>query len=413
MEIRLFKKQGFWSILDQAILSGSNFLTVAILFRWLSKSEFGQYSIIHILILFFMSFQTALIISPFINFGSTKNGNDQDQYTSNVFSIQFFYSLLLFFFIPISIFLKGENQIDIKFILLSAVFINLKLIHELLRKYFYISKQTIKITVGDFCISFILISTLFFINQFHHNNLHNTLFAHIVSLSLPTAVLLYYSPINKESFKISLNALSLHWSYGKWLLAKAIVQWWSSNYFIIAAVIIYGDVAAGTIKSSQNIIGIISIFFLALENYVPIHAAQAYKNNQWEGLINYLKKITIKGGLVTIALSVFVIFFRDHILDLTYGSNDPEISKLLFWMALMPIVTFLGLPIRIALRTTNLTRPIFTSYLVSSVLSLLLAHPLIKHFGLNSVAFGMIGSQVIINALCFISIVKKYKNENY
>jgi O-antigen/teichoic acid export membrane protein len=409
---KLLKRQSAWSLFDQCMVSGSNFISLTLLIRWLDNNTFSLYAIISMIIIFFMSFQTALIIAPTINFSSKLENESRTEYINHILMFQLFYGIIIIGITPLCYIILKSYQwhvLSISTMLFIAIFISLKLMHEFIRKYYYLDRSMKPVLFGDGILSVTFITLIVLLYKLELLTFKAIILSHIGALVLSLLCMFYH-------FKWEVTYLSKlkmyfidHWKFGKWLLAKAIVQWWGSNYFILAAIYIYGQNVAGLIKSSQNIIGVIGIFFLALENFIPIRAAQAYHKNGILGLKKYLKRITVYGGLITLTVSFLVLIFRKELVWYIYNNQNEELIELLFWMSLMPIVTFIGLPIRIALRTIDFTRPLFTSYLIVSILSLIFAKPLVSSLGINAVAYGMIGSQAIMNIWCLYSFYRKLK----
>ena len=64
------------TLIDQVIVSGSNFLSSILILRYLGIKEFGIFSFFWLIILFIYSIQQSLIISPlFSNSPKYKNSN--------------------------------------------------------------------------------------------------------------------------------------------------------------------------------------------------------------------------------------------------------------------------------------------------------------------------------------------------
>ena len=88
----LLYKSGIASI-DQAILSGLNFLIAIVLIKTVSKPEYGYYSIFFSIILFIGSIQNAIINAPLAVLLITKKVDEKRKYVGSLFFGQ---NLLLF-----------------------------------------------------------------------------------------------------------------------------------------------------------------------------------------------------------------------------------------------------------------------------------------------------------------------------
>ncbi|MGD8663730.1 MAG: hypothetical protein PVH37_27635, partial [Desulfobacterales bacterium] len=69
-----------WALLDQAMVSGVNFLTGIILVRFLGLEEFGRFTLTWLIILFFNSIQFSAVISPMMSIGPKQAEKELQQY---------------------------------------------------------------------------------------------------------------------------------------------------------------------------------------------------------------------------------------------------------------------------------------------------------------------------------------------
>ena len=90
-----------WALVDQAMVSGVNFLTGIILVRYLGLEEFGRFTLAWLIVLFFNSIQFAAVISPMMSIGPKQAEIEFPQYYGAVLLQQLFWSGCCF----ISIFL--------------------------------------------------------------------------------------------------------------------------------------------------------------------------------------------------------------------------------------------------------------------------------------------------------------------
>ena len=88
--------QSNWALLDQAMVSGVNFLTGIILVRYLGLEEFGRFILAWLIILFFNSIHFAAVISPMMSIGPKQSEKEFPQYYAAVFLQQLFWSGVCF-----------------------------------------------------------------------------------------------------------------------------------------------------------------------------------------------------------------------------------------------------------------------------------------------------------------------------
>ena len=65
--LRRFLGREAWPVADQAVVSGTNFLTNVMLIRFMGLREFGVFALAWMSILFVNSLQNALIVAPMMS----------------------------------------------------------------------------------------------------------------------------------------------------------------------------------------------------------------------------------------------------------------------------------------------------------------------------------------------------------
>ena len=202
-----------------------------------------------------------------------------------------------------------------------------------------------------------------------------------------------------------------NWHFSKWMTASAVLQWTSGNLFLVAAGSILGTTAVGAIKASQNIMGISHILFQGMENIVPVKTSLHFTKSGIKGLIIYLKKVLIWGGLATAIIALTASIFPEFWLTLFYGSQYQKFGFILQWYAVIYIFIFLGLPLRAALRSFETTRPIFIAYVIMTIFSVCTAKYFTLHFGIQGVMAGILGTQLILQCYLFNALNHNIKTK--
>ena len=191
-----------------------------------------------------------------------------------------------------------------------------------------------------------------------------------------------------------------HWKFSRWLIGTSLLQWFSGNFFLLAAAGLLSPAAVGAIRILQNIIGVLHVFFLTLENRIPLQAASILQERGTAKLAAFLQRFIWKGALVTAVLAVGIAFFGKPIMQLIYGGEHTQYAYLLYGFAILYILVFVGMGYRFAIRAIENTRIIFIAYVASSAFSLIMAKPLLSHWGIDGVLIGLIATQLIMQG-CF------------
>jgi len=130
----------------------------------------------------------------------------------------------------------------------------------------------------------------------------------------------------------------------------------------------------------QNIVGLCHVLFLAMENIVPVEAAQLF-----------LQKV----GLMLIIVLSLMALAATSLIQILYGISFISYSYVVWGYCWLYFIVFFGYPARYFFRTLRFTKPIFIAYCVSALFSLAVAAPMVQTWGIMGVLAGLIGSQIM------------------
>ena len=179
------------------------------------------------------------------------------------------------------------------------------------------------------------------------------------------------------------------------------MQWMSRNLFTLAAGVLLGASAVGTLKAAQTLMGITHILFQGLENVVPVRAAWHLRHGGREALVHYLRKIALVFGLVTAAIGIVAAAAPEFWLGLVFGEEYGGYGFLLQWFAVIYFIVFLGLPLHAGLRALERTRDIYSGYVWMTVFSVVFTYPMVEFLGLNGVVTGITAVNLILITMLF------------
>jgi len=195
------------------------------------------------------------------------------------------------------------------------------------------------------------------------------------------------------------------------LIGTSLLQWVSGNFFILSAGGMLGPIVVGAIRMLQNIMGVIHVLFLALENQVPLRASDLYTNKGLKAMYAYLKKVTVRGSLLTLLMACLIALFGKQIISLLYAGKNLEYASFLYAFGGLYVLVYIGTCLRFAIRTLEKTKAIFFAYVWSTVFSMLSARFIITHFQMSGVLIGLFLTQFIMQGYFLYSLNSKVKPE--
>jgi O-antigen/teichoic acid export membrane protein len=398
-------------IVDQMIVSATNFILGVLLARQLGGHQYGIFTLIWMPILFFSSIQLAFIISPMLTLGSKKSPAILPKYLSAMTKLQFCVSFLSI--ISLLIFFKISGLINIKWNIgylgiYISIFCPIFLFQDFLRRYFILKTSFITLITID-CIAYI--GTLILLIILLNNNmlsLKTTLLALIISFLISILVSLTQITKTKIKFLYFKLIFKKNWNFSKWLTYSAILQWGSGNFFILSGAQILGPWSSAIIKIMQNTMGVFHILFIGLDNILPQSFAKIYKKGGSSEVMIYFKKHATYGILLFSGIALIVLFLSKFIISRLYGTMYLPYAYLLNWFILIYLLIYMTMLQRYILRTFEDTKIIFYSYIITSIFSILSANSIIHFFKINGIIFGLIVLQ-LINFSIFHIMIKNSK----
>ena len=239
-------------------------------------------------------------------------------------------------------------------------------------------------------------------------NCNLLIFNHLGALSLQALVLImtagYILGLTSKSFwelcfQFKTNeiipTIKRHYHFSIWLLGTSVMQWFSSNFFIVAAAGVLGPSAVGVLRIGQNIIGLTHVIFLGMENVIPTEASRQFLKNGKEGLINYMKSVMLKASMAVGLILLIMSIAAPQLLTLFYGLEYADQSFVVIWYCILYVFVFLGYPARFILRTLHETCPIFIAYILTAIISSLSAFPIVENFGIIGCLVGLLLTQIV------------------
>ena len=387
-------------LLDQVLVSGGNFTLGVLLARWLGLSAYGLFSLLWMGVLFTLSMHQAFISQPLMTLFAQKKEEEKKGYFRAVFQIQVGLSLALCLLSMLAFFVlknAGLGEAWLSWLPLIGGLSALYLIQETLRKIYFAKKEYRLPLLLDGLVYGPLLAAVAALHFNGKLNLENTLLVMLVVYGASSLVGILkskdsFSHIHKTTIRQTINE---HYHFSIWLLGTSVVQWFSGNFFLVAAAGALGTVAVGALRMAQNMVGLCHVFFLAMENIVPAEAAQQFFHHGREKMYAYLRRTTLLGSLPFLLVLGGLSLAAPLLIELLYGAEYVPYTYLVWVYAAHYILVYLGYPLRFALRTMQFTSPIFGAYCLGAGAGLLLAFPMVKTWGLMGAMAGLMGVQVL------------------
>lgn len=381
-----------WALFDQAMISGVNFLTGILLARFLGVEEFGRYVLAWTAVLTVNSVHQALIIQPMMSIGPQQPVDRRSAYYGAVLIQQLAYSIACLLLIMVGVQLADRLfphwRVAGFAVPLACAAFGFQL-QDFLRRFYFTHGRPARAFVNDALRYLGQLAVLAWLLLNLKMDVPGVLW--VIAGCAGTAVVIGFASIRGLAYdgQVLRETALRHWTSSKWLALSAIVTWVGANMFTIAAGALLGPAAAGALRAARTLMGLANIFFLGLENIIPVRAAKHYASGGGKAMVPYLWRIGLFATGCTAVIGLTAAAAPTFWLTLVYGEQYAEYGYLLPLVALAVVLRITRMPILSGLRAMEQTRPVFLSQVVAALFALSAAYFLVDTLGLIGVPLGM------------------------
>ncbi len=400
------------TILDQALVSGSNFITGIILVRGLGLIEFGRFTIAYAILLLANSVQLSFISSPMITLGSLcATPEERRHFVRGIFGVQTIFcaiaSLLSVAGTAIYVRLRHTSG-AMGFLLPFASAVIAFLMQDWLRRYYFTVGKAAASVWNDVISYPGQVAVLCFLWWMHELSMNTALWAIAITSGAAFSIgailerLASTREETRDAWRRS-HAISIDLGIANQL------QWFVYQGAMLIGAGVVGAQAAGGVRATQNIVGPVNVAYQAMENIVPVRAAEEMKRGGMERVSAFLFRF---GSIGFVALLVFfsvAAVFSRQFLSFFYGRQLHAYAAVLDLQMLYFLLTWPIRQVSFLFRTIKHTRPILTGSVVAALVSLALVYPAVRGFGAIGIMLAAVAAQVgnlVYLALAWLRVPK-------
>jgi O-antigen/teichoic acid export membrane protein len=171
------------------------------------------------------------------------------------------------------------------------------------------------------------------------------------------------------------------------------LQWLVYQGAMLIGAGVVGAQAAGGVRATQNIVGPVNVAYQAMENIVPVRAAEEMKRGGIGRVSAFLFRF---GSVGFVALLVFfsaAALFARQFLSFFYGHQLHAYAGVLDLQMLYFLLTWPIRQVAFLFRTIRRTRPILMGSIVAALISLALVYPSVREFGALGIMLAAVAGQ--------------------
>ena len=394
------------TILDQALVSGSNFITGIILVRGLGLIEFGRFTIAYAILLLANSVQLSFISSPMITLGSLcATPEERRHFVRGIYGVQLIFCAIAstLAVLGTAIYVSFRHSTGAPgFLLPFASAVLAFLMQDWLRRYYFTVGKAAASVWNDLISYLGQVFVLGFLWWAHRLSMDTALWSIAITSGLAFLLGALLERLGctwqqtSEAWRQS-HALSIDLGIANQL------QWLVYQGAMLIGAGVVGAQAAGGVRATQNIVGPVNVAYQAMENIVPVRAAEEMKRGGIERVSAFLLRF---GSLGFIALLFFfstAALFARQFLSFFYGRQLHTYAAVLDLQMLYFLLTWPIRQVTFLFRTIKYTRPILIGSVVAAVLSLATVYPAVRSFGAAGIMLAAVTAQIGNLAFLFLT----------
>jgi O-antigen/teichoic acid export membrane protein len=402
--LRGYTRKGAWTIVDQALFAGSNFVLNFLLIQAVSGDAYGAYAVAFAIFLLFGTLHTGLLTEPMLVFGAGRFSGGFRSYLAILRRGHVFFGFaacaaLALAGLVASLFDKTMLSGSLYAASLAQPFI---LYLWLMRRACYVHLKPKWSAIGGIVYAVVLLAGVVLTARL--SLLTVPLVFGLMALgSLVGGVwialwLRRYLP-DDEGDVSKPQVLAEHRRYGGWAVATGVLAWLPSNIPFLILEFAHGSAAPGILKAMLNFIMPAAHAYAALSILLVPVFVRAQSQDRLRSLVMVTAAALVVANVV---YWVLIGSFGPDLIRLLYRGKYLEYGGYLWLAGLYPIVSGVAVVVRTALRALERPNFVFWSGVASSVCALTLTLFLIVRFGVAGAIAGISINMVVELTTMFI-----------
>ena len=383
---------GALAVLDQAVVSGTNFLTVVLVGRACGQEELGYYSLGVTILVLLASLQESLVTAPYTVFRERLRGWRRDQYAGRVLVQQAVLALLAAAGLALVAGAFGGVHDEMAWVVAAVV--PMVLLRDFCRKLGFVHGRIGGALALDFAIAAIQLSLLAWLASI--GQLTASIAFAVVGIVCGTTALACMV-LTRSEFALHRRRVGRevgrHWEFGRWVAAGQMVGVAHGYAVHWLLVLMIGPSATGTFAACLAIALLSNPFYLGMGNLLGPWTARARAEG---GRVAVRRVVTTAALLLFAVMGLFclaVALVGSSMMGLLYGDGYAGHGFALTALTAAFAVTSAGMAADHGLRALGRPRVAFTGSLIGLAVTIASGVLLVPHWGIGGAAFGyLLGS---------------------
>lgn len=397
--LTLLTREHILSLIDQALVSGTSFLTTLLIARFSSAGALGVYAVGISLLVSLQAFQDSLILQPYTIRQHSPELRPADHAGASLIFSAFMSTgsaLVLAMAAAGALAWRGASDMLLMILAIAAV-LPLALTREFARRTAIAQLQLHRAVILDAAVALLQVSALVLLGLTGRMSATAACAALGAANGIVAAGWLCWTgPTLNLRLQTAKAMLAHTWDLGKWLLAGRVTVQVQGYIIYWIAIAMAGATATGVLAACMSIVNMATPLVLALGNVMAPRSVLAWRKDGGRGLWDEAIRNAVLFGAVIAPFCVLILFGGGALMHWLYpGSEYQGSAVIVAVLALATFATALGAPASFGLATMERPRAIVFVGVTGAALSVGLVAISMAQWGLVGAAFGLLIGNII------------------
>lgn len=396
---RKWARKGFWSVTDQALFAGANFVLNIILARWLTPTEYGAFSLAFTAFLLLGMFHTALITEPMLVFGSSRFRERWETYLNTLLVGHGGFAVVGLVVLTLAAYIVGlTGAAELRpVMLILAIAQPFILFMWLMRRACYVKLAPRSSAAGGALYAVAVVGGTYLLRNQSWLSASSALIlmsAASLAAGLWIIMLLGARPVLRLKRALSAEVTKEHWQYGRWAAATGIVIWLTAKFSFLLLPIWAGLEAAAAYRALINLIMPATHAYVAISSLLIPTLVRAREAGNFSRAL--LTTLTLIAGAM-VANWLLLGFFGQPLIGWLYAGQYVEHSGLLWLVGSLPLLSGSVAVLGAALRALERPDHVFWAYVASTIAVVTIGVALVYVYGLTGAVICQVVALTTVN----------------
>jgi len=354
--------QGLLSIFDQALVSGTSFVSAAIIGRTTAPDDLGLYYLVLSIVTIVSAIQDNAISAPYLVYCRQRQGRELDEYSGSVWVYYLILSLMtaltLLVVVPIVSLSSASSISPGLWALLVAL--PLVLLRQAIRRFAFARLHVRSAVALDAVVAVVQLGGLALIGYLGQMSLVGifVIMGGACGLASFGAFLLDKPRVHFVRERL-LSDWRCNWAFGKWTLRSYLLGYTTPFVLLWILGLSVGAAAAGVLGACTTLVGMTNVLIMGVDNVLTPQASHAFATGGTRDLRRILARTAAFLVLTLGGFSLLILATGDRLAVLAFGAAGQGSGAILAALAVSTLMNGIGVVAGNGLWAIDKPRPNF------------------------------------------------------